>query len=80
MHNILSLCWEYAELQHSLITRLLVTKGMNVKILADSKSHLEDVSLHFKTRTKCWVGGLGWLGCGGLKGCQGSGGRVLDGS
>ena len=34
---------------------------MNVKILADSKSHLEDVLVHFKTHTKCWVGGL-WLG------------------
>ena len=44
-------------MQHSLITRPLGTKGMNVKILADSKSHLEDVSLHFKTHTKCWVGG-----------------------
>ena len=54
---------------------------MNVKILADSKSNLEDVSLHFKTHTKCWVGGgLGVAGEAGLKGCQGSGGRVLDGS
>ena len=53
---------------------------MNVKILADSKSHLEDVLVHFKTHTKCWVGGFGGWGGGGLKGCQGSGGRVLDGS
>ena len=57
-----------------------MTKGMNVKILADSKSHLEDVSLHFETPPRCWVGGLGGWGGGGLKGCQGSGGRVLDGS
>ena len=57
-----------------------MTKGMNVKILADSKSHLEDVLVHFKTHTKCWAGGVGGWGGGGLKGCQGSGGRVLDGS
>ena len=31
-----------------------MTKGMNVKILAGSESHLEDVSLHFKTHTKCF--------------------------
>ena len=31
---------------------------MNVKILADSKSQLEDVLVHFKTHRKCWVGGL----------------------
>ena len=54
-------------MQHSLVTRPLGTKGMNVKILADSKSHLEDITLHFKTRTKCWVGGLGGWGGGGLK-------------
>ena len=35
-----------------------MTNGMNVKILADSKSQLEDVLVHFKTHTKCWVGGL----------------------
>ncbi len=35
---------------------------MNVKNLADSRSQLEDVLVHFKTHTKCWVGGLGWLG------------------
>ena len=35
---------------------------MNVKILADSKGHLDDVLVHFKTHTKCWIGGVGWLG------------------
>ena len=70
-----------AVMQHSLVTRPLGTKCMNVKILAASKSHLEDVLVHFKTHTKmlgrwAWVAGGG----GGLKGCQGSGGRVLDGS
>ena len=34
---------------------------MNVKILADSTSQLEDVLVHFKTHTKCWVWGLRWL-------------------
>ena len=46
-------------MKHNLVTRPLVTNGMNVKILADSKSQLEDVLVHFKTHTKCWVGGLG---------------------
>ena len=41
-------------MQHSLVRRPLGNKGMNVKILADSKSHLEDVSVYFKTRTKCF--------------------------
>ena len=44
-----------------------MTKGMNVKILADSKSQLEDVSPHFKTRTKCCVWGGGVVGGGWLK-------------
>ena len=50
----LSLWCEYAELQHSLVRRPLGTKGMNVKILADSKSHLQEVALQFKTHTKCF--------------------------
>ena len=41
-------------MQHILVTRALGTNGMNVKILADSKSQLEDVSVHFKTHTKCF--------------------------
>ncbi len=41
-------------MQHSLVRRPLGTNGMNVKILADSKSHLEDVLVHFKTHTKCF--------------------------
>ena len=41
-------------MHHSLVTRALGTNGMNVKILADSKSHLEDVLVHFNTHTKCF--------------------------
>ena len=38
------------------------TRCLNVKILAHFKSQLDDVLAHFKTHTKCWVGGFGWLG------------------
>ena len=51
---ILSLWWEIAELKHNLVTRPLVTNGMNVKIRAVSKSQRDDVSVHFKTHTKCF--------------------------
>ncbi len=33
---------------------------MNAKILADSKSQLEGVLVHFKTHIKCWVRGA-WV-------------------
>ena len=60
-------------LQNSLIRGALRGGALNVKIHADSKSQRDDVSVHFKTHTKCWVGGLGWLGRLGLKGCEGAG-------
>ena len=57
-----------------------MTKGTNVKILAKTRSHLEDVSPHFETHTKGWVGvAWGWE-LGGLEGWQGGGGCVLDAS
>ena len=59
---VLSLWWEYAVLQNSLLRGALKEGTLNMKIHGDSKSQRDDVSVHFKTRTKCWVGGFGWLG------------------
>ena len=49
-------------LQNSLVRGALDEGALNVKIRAVSKSQRDDVSVHFKTHTRCWVGWLGWLG------------------
>ena len=41
-------------LQNSLVRGALDEGTLNVKILADSKSQRDDVSVHFKTHTKCF--------------------------
>ena len=44
----------YAVLQNCLVRGALDEGALNVKILCDSKSQRDDVSVHFKTHTKCF--------------------------